>query len=131
MKKLSFTIILLLVGGFITANAQQIETPKEQKIVTHVIGDNYDVVYKDLNGNTLKEGKYLKIGDRFKPHGIWKLYDRSSFKLITTSKYDKGEQLWVETIIDGKILYVGKEELKMKRHEVRIAKLDKKANKLK
>ncbi len=130
MKKLSFTLLFLVVVALTTANAQQIEIPEEQKIVTHIIGDNYDVVYKDLNGNTLKEGQYLKIGERFKPHGIWKLYDRNSFELITTSKYDEGEQLWVETIIDGEILYVGKDELKMKRHEERIAELEKKANKL-
>lgn len=130
MKKLVFTFIFLIVAALTATNAQQIESPKESKIVTHVIGNHYDVVYLDAEGNTFQEGQYLKIGERYKPHGIWKLYDRNSLALVTTAKYDKGEQLWVETIVDGKVLHVDKYELKVKRLEERVAALEQKVKEL-
>ncbi len=130
MKKITFTLIFSIVAAFTATNAQHIETPKESKVVTHVIGNHYDVIYKDAKGNIFQEGQYLKIGERFKPHGIWKLYDRNSFELITSAKYDKGEQVWVETIIDGKVLHVDKYELTVKRLEDRIAALEKKVQDL-
>ena len=130
MKKILFTLVFIIVAALSTTNAQQIESPKESKIVTHVIGNHYDVAYLDADGNTFQEGQYLKIGERYKPHGIWKLYDRNSLELVTTAKYDKGEQLWVETIVDGKVLHVNKHELKVKRLEDRIAVLEKKIKEL-
>ncbi len=130
MKKITFTFIFLIVIALTTTNAQQITTPTENKTVTHVVGNHYDVIYTDVNGNMFQEGQYYKIGERYKPHGIWKLYDRNSFELVTTAKYDKGEQIWVETIVDGEVLHVDKYDLKVKRLEERIAALEQKVNEL-
>ena len=130
MKKLVFTFVFLIVAAFTATNAQQITTPTENKTVTHVIGNHFDVVYTDVNGNMFQEGQYLKIDERFKPHGIWKLYDRNSFELVTTAKYDKGEQIWVETIVDGEVLRVNQYDLKVKRLEDRIAALEQKVKEL-
>lgn len=130
MKKITLLSIFLIVTTLTATNAQQITSPTENKTVTHVIGNHYDVVYTDVNGNMFQEGQYFKIGERFKPHGIWKLYDRNSFELVTTAKYDKGEQIWVETIVDGETLRVDKYDLKVKRLEERIAALEQKVKEL-
>lgn len=130
MKRITLLSFFLIVTALTATNAQQITTPTENKTVTHVIGNHYDVVYTDVNGNMFQEGQYFKIGERFKPHGIWKLYDRNSFELVTTAKYDKGEQIWVETIVDGETLRVDKYDLKVKRLEERIAALEQKVKEL-
>ncbi len=127
MKKLLFTFAFLVTMSLSVTNAQQTITSNEnQKIVTHVSGDHYDVVFTNTDGAILQEGHYFKIGERFKPHGVWKLYDRNTLDLVTTAKYDMGEQLWVETIVDGKVLYVDQKDLKIKRLEERIAVLEQK-----
>ena len=125
MKKVVLTLAVIALTAISTTNAQNsTTTPESQKIVTHDIGNYYDVVYKDAEGRILKEGHYYKMDDRFKPHGIWKLYDRNTFELVTTAKYDKGEQLWVETKIDGKILRVDQNDLTIKKLQDRIASLE-------
>ena len=112
------------------ANAQDSVTNLvNKKIVTHVSGNNYDVVYLNDDGDILQTGHYYKIGERYKPHGIWKLYDTNTLDLITTANYDKGEQIWVETIIDGNVLRVDQYDLKVKRLEERIVAIEKKENK--
>ncbi len=126
MKPFIFTLFIFLATSFSTTNAQQTVTSTEnQKTVSHVIGNHYDVVFTDIEGNVLQEGQYYKIGERFKPHGVWKLYDRNTLDLITTAKYDKGDQLWVETIIDGQKVKIDKYQLVVKRLEDRIAALEK------
>lgn len=122
---------LLLVATVSATNAQYTVTNHDdERIVTHVSGDQYDVVYKNADGKILQEGQYLKMGKKLKPHGIWKLYDRNTFDLVTTAKYDKGEQLWVETNIDGQIVKVEQSELEVKRLQERIATLEKKIEEL-
>lgn len=129
MRKLLFILSFLVVTSFSVTNAQQTVTNTEnEKIVTHVSGSNYDVIFTNADGDILQEGHYYKIDDRFKPHGIWKLYDRNTLDLVTTASYDKGEQIWVETIIDGKILRVNQNDLKVKRLENRIVALEEKVN---
>ncbi len=126
MKKYIFTLFIFLATTLSTTNAQQTVTSTEiEKKVTHVIGNHYDVVHTDAEGNILQEGQYYRVGERFKPHGIWKLYDRNTFDLVTTAKYDKGDQLWVETIIDGEKIKIDKYQLLVKRLEDRIAALEK------
>ena len=113
------------------ANAQDSVTNiVNKKIVTHVSGNNYDVVYLNDDGDILQTGHYYKIGERYKPHGIWKLYDTNTLDLITTANYNKGEQIWVETIIDGNVLHVDQYDLKVKRLEERIVAIEKKENKI-
>lgn len=129
MKKLIITMALLVVSAVTATNAQYtVTTTNDERTITHIGGDNYEVVYTDAEGNILKEGHYLKVGEEIKPHGVWKLYDRNTFALVTTAKYDKGEQIWVETNIDGQIVKVDQIELKVKRLEARIATLEKKIN---
>lgn len=129
MKKLSLILSFLIVMSFSVTNAQQtITNNQNEKIVTHVSGDIYDVIYVSVDGEVLQEGHYFKVGERFKPHGIWKLYDRNTLDLVTTASYDKGEQIWVETIIDGKVLHVNQYDLKVKRLENRIVALEEKVN---
>lgn len=129
MKKLVLTIALLVVTSLSVTNAQQSVIDNEnKKVVTYVSGNTYDVVFINSDGQTLQEGQYFKEGERFKPHGIWKLYNSTSLKLVTTAKYDRGEQLWVETNIDGKILFVDQNDLKVKRLEERIVALEEKVN---
>tara|TARA_R110000868_G_scaffold259361_1_gene517121 strand:+ start:21843 stop:22238 length:396 start_codon:yes stop_codon:yes gene_type:complete len=129
MKKILFTLAFLTAMSLTVTNAQQtIANTENEKIVTHVSGNNYDVVYTTTDGNILQQGHYYKVGERYKPHGVWKLYDRNTFDLITTAKYDKGEQIWVETIIDGKVLHVDHHELEVKRLEERIVALEKRVN---
>ncbi len=131
MKKLLFTLSFLIAMSFTVTNAQQTVTNSEnKKIVTHVNGNNYDVVYLNDDGEILQKGHYYKLGERFKPHGIWKLYDRNTLDLVTTASYDKGEQIWVETIIDGKVLFVNQYDLKVKRLENRIVALEEKIESL-
>ena len=44
-------------------NAQQtIANTENEKIVTHVSGNNYDVVYTTTDGNILQQGKASKFG---------------------------------------------------------------------
>ncbi|MEQ9309676.1 MAG: hypothetical protein RLN90_09490 [Balneolaceae bacterium] len=132
MKKLLFTLCFLVVVSISVTNAQHTVTNTENnKTVTHVSGNNYDVIFTSTDGDILQEGHYYRIGERFKPHGIWKLYDRNTLDLVTTANYDKGEQIWVETIVDGKILHVNQYELKVKRLEDRIVALEEKVNDLK
>ena len=129
MKKLVLTIALLVVTSLSVTKAQQTVTNNEnKKVVTYVSGNTYDVVFINADGKTLQEGQYVKIGERFKPHGIWKLYSSNTLKLVTTAKYDNGEQLWVETNIDGNILFVDQNDLKVKRLEERIVALEEKVN---
>ncbi|RNC84761.1 MAG: hypothetical protein ED557_07220 [Balneola sp.] len=129
MKKYIFTLFVFLAATLSTTNAQQTITSTEnEKKVTHVIGNHYDVVYTDEEGNVLQKGQYFKVGERLKPHGIWKLYDHNTFELVTTAKYDKGDQLWVETIIDGQKIKIDKYQLLVKRLEDRIAALEKQVN---
>lgn len=127
MKKL--LLALLFITATSVTNAQQtVVNQKDKQVVTHISGNNYDVIYTNLNGDVVQEGQYYKIGERFKPHGIWKLYNRNSLSLVTTAKYDKGEQIWVETIVDGETIRVNKYELKVKRLEERIVALEEKVN---
>jgi len=130
MKKLLFTLSFMIVMSFSMANAQDTVTNIDnKKIVTHVSGYNYDVVYLNDDGDILQKGHYYKVGERYKPHGIWKLYDTNTLDLITTASYNKGEQIWVETIIDGNVLHVDQYDLKVKRLEERIVAIEKKVNK--
>lgn len=125
MKKLLFTLAFLTVMSLTVANAQQTITNEEnKKIVTHVSGNTYDVVFVNVDGDVLQKGEYYKVDDRFKPNGIWRLYDRNTLDLVTTAAYDKGEQLWVETTIDGETIRVDQYDLKIKQLENRIVSLE-------
>ncbi len=132
MRKLFLVVAFIAFSTLGTTNAQQSTTPPDdQKVITHTRGNYYDVVTKTTEGKILQEGQYYKEGDRFKAHGIWKLYDRNTSELVTKAEYDKGQQLWVETKADdGKIVRIDQHELTVKRLEERIAVLEKQIEKL-
>jgi len=126
MKSLLITIALLLLTSFTHISAQNnIKNNENQKIVTHVIGSHYDVVMYTTTGEIVQEGHYFKEGDRFLENGIWKLYDHNTHELVTKARYDKGEQIWVETWIDGELIRVNKKEKEVIRLNTTVAQLEK------
>ncbi len=126
MKSQIFTLILILLVGLTNVTAQnKIENQENDKIVTHVIGNHYDMVMFSSTGEILQEGHYYKEGDRFLEHGIWKLYDHNTYELVTKAKYDKGVQLWVETWIDGEMIRVTQRDREVSQLRTRIAELEK------
>lgn len=126
MKALILTLIILVLTGFTNTSAQNnIENTENEKIVTHVIGNHYDVIMLSSTGEVLQEGHYYKEGDRFLEHGVWKLYDHNTYVLVTRAKYDKGIQLWVETWIDGEMIRVTQRDKEVSRLRTRVAELEK------
>ena len=125
MKTLILTLAVLLFTGFTNTTAQNnIKNTENEKIITHIIGKHYNVVMLSATGETLQEGHYLKEGDRFLEHGIWKLYDHNTYELVTRAKYDKGLQLWVETWIDGEMIRVTLQDKEVHKLKTRIAELE-------
>lgn len=125
MKTLILTLVLVLVTGITTTTAQNTIDKQNDRIVTHLIGNHYDMIMLSSSGEILQEGQYYKEGDRFLEHGIWKLYDFNTYELITRAKYDKGVQLWVETWIDGEMIRVTQEERQVISLKARVAELEK------
>jgi len=127
MRHLIITMAVIVVTALTGINAQQTTTvTEEKKIITHNGGDHYEVVYRDAYDRIYKTGSFLKMGEELKPHGIWRMYDRTNFRLITSAKYIKGEQVWVRTQVDGKLTTIDREDIKVKELENRIAELEKK-----
>lgn len=125
MKTLILTLVLVLVTGITNTTAQNTIDKQNDRIVTHLIGNHYDMIMLSSSGEILQEGQYYKEGDRFLEHGIWKLYDFNTYELITRAKYDKGVQLWVETWIDGEMIRVTQEERQVISLKARVAELEK------
>ena len=127
MRPIIFTMAFIVVSALTALQAQQTTTnTDEKKIITHNGGDHYEVVYKDAYNRIFKTGSYLKMDGQLKPHGVWMMYDRTNFKLITSAKYVKGEQVWVKTQVDGKLVTIDGDDLKVKELEHRIAVLEEK-----
>ena len=130
MKRPIITLIILFVTGLSFAQTPQVTNTENERIVTHVAGNEYSVLVMNADGNLVQEGQYYKVGERFKPHGIWKLYDNNTLDLVTRAMYDKGVQLWVETYIDGKLLKVDQQDIEVNRLKTRVAALEKKIESL-
>ncbi len=125
MKTLIVTLFLLLLTGFTNTTAQNKIDTENEKIVTHVVGNHYDVVMFSSTGEVLQEGHYYKDGERFLEHGIWKLYDYNTYELVTRAKYDKGVQIWVETWIEGEMIRVTQRDREVSSLKARVAELEK------
>ena len=126
MKALILTLIILVFTGVSNTSAQNnIENTENDRIVTHIIGNHYDMILLSSTGEVLQEGQYYKEGDRFLEHGIWKLYDHNTYELVTRAKYDKGVQLWVETWIEGEMIRVTQRDREVSRLKTRVAELEK------
>jgi hypothetical protein len=118
MRKSFLIFTILFFGGFTHSTAQIQADMEIKKKVSHVVGNHSE-------GNVLQSGNYYKVDNRYLEHGIWKLYDFNTLELITKAKYDKGEQIWIETKIDGKLIRVTKEEKEVIALKARIAELEK------
>ena len=125
MKTITVTLFLLLLTGFTNTTAQNKIDTENEKIVTHIVGNHYDVVMFSSTGEILQEGHYYKDGDRFLEHGIWKLYDYNTYELVTRAKYDKGVQIWVETWIEGEMIRVTQRDREVSSLKARVAELEK------
>ena len=125
MKKFILLLTFLLFGNFAHLTAQLQPEIEIKKIVSHVIGNHYEMIKINTEGNVLQRGNYYKVDERFLEHGIWKLYDYNTFELVTKAKYNKGEQIWIETKIDGELIRVTKKEKEVIALKARIAELEK------
>lgn len=104
MKNIISTILFALVLTTGLFAQQTIKNEKHQRILTHVENNIFDVTFYDNDGNVVQEGQYWKQGDAFMPHGTWLLFSLNSNKVVTKATYYRGEQLSVETVIDGQVL---------------------------
>lgn len=104
---------LLIIAGFSTGLFAQhsITNEKHQRVLSHVEANVFDVQFLNDEGEIVQEGQYWKDGDLYKPHGTWTLYSLIDGDVVTTSTFDKGERISVETVIDGKLVKADKEQL--------------------
>jgi len=124
MKKVIVLFIFLLSANGIQAQENVISEPNNKEI-THLANNFYKAVFTTDDGKVLQQGMYLRSDDaRFLPHGVWTLYAYNSGEVITKAKYNKGTQVWVETIVDGKKLRVNEKQLRIKRLKHRISLLE-------
>ena len=128
--KSTITVLFFLAIFSATTFAQQtITNEKHEKVVTKIDNNLFSVKFLDTEGAVTQEGQYWKEGNLLKPHGEWTLY--SSGEVVTTSTFDKGERLSVETIIDGKVVKADKHLLAIKQIEQEIDQLEKRLADLK
>lgn len=114
MKSIVSTIFFTLVLTTGLFAQQTITNEKHDRVLTHVDENIFNVQFIDSKGSVVQEGQYWRDGDLFKPHGTWILFAHNSKKVITKATYERGEQLSVETIIDGKVIKADKQQLAIK-----------------
>jgi hypothetical protein len=128
--KTIITALLLTAIFSTTAFAQQsITNEKHEKVVTSIDENLFSVKFLEADGTIAQEGQYWQVDNLLKPHGTWTLY--SDGEVITTSTFDKGERLSVETIIDGKVVKADEQMLAIKKIEQEIDQLEKRLADLK
>jgi hypothetical protein len=125
MKTFLITLTIILLASLTNSEAQNKSERENLKTITQLVGNYYSMVMVNAFGETLQEGQYYKEGNKFLEHGIWKLYDYNTQKLITKAKYNKGIQIWVETNIDGIITRVTQRDIELNNLKIRIAELEK------
>jgi hypothetical protein len=100
------------------------EYPTKKELVK-IDNSNYEITISSIDGNVLQKGHYYQEKNRLIPHGVWKIYDVNTRKLVTKSEYVMGVQQWIETTIDGeKVRYTGK-DIEIYRLQKRITELEK------
>jgi hypothetical protein len=114
MKSIISTILFALVLTTGLFAQQTITNEQHERVLTHVEGNIYDVQFLDSRGTVVQEGQYWRDEDLLKPHGTWLLFAQHSKKVSTKATYEKGEQISVETIIDGKVIKADKQQLAAK-----------------
>ncbi|MDR9417103.1 MAG: hypothetical protein RI564_12530 [Gracilimonas sp.] len=114
MKSILTTILFTLVLTTGLFAQQTITNEKHERILTHVEGNVFDVQFLDMEGKVMQEGQYWREGELFKPHGTWYLFSQDDHKVVTKATYIKGEQITIETVINGEILIANKQQLAAK-----------------
>ena len=83
MKTFLITLTIILLASLTNSEAQNKSERENLKTITQLVGNYYSMVMVNAFGETLQEGQYYKEGNKFLEHGIWKLYDYNTQKLIT------------------------------------------------
>ena len=124
-----FSILILLFTLSSTSYSQEKfslsdEYPTHKEIVK-IDDNNYEITISHMDGSVLQRGHYYQEKNRLIPHGVWKIYDVNTQKLVTKTEYVMGVQQWIETTIDGeKVRYTGK-DIEIYRLQKRITELEK------
>jgi len=127
MKTLSILILFFTLNSVSYGQEKIIlsnEYPTKKELVK-IDNSNYEITISSIDGNVLQKGHYYQEKNRLIPHGVWKIYDVNTRKLVTKSEYVMGVQQWIETTIDGeKVRYTGK-DIEIYRLQKRITELEK------
>ena len=118
---------ILFIADFSTGlfAQQNVTNEKHERVLAHIEDNIFSVKFYNAEGAVVQEGQYWKEGDLFKPHGKWALYSSIDGDIVTTSTFDKGERISVETVIDGKVVKADKQQLAIKQIEQQIDQLEK------
>lgn len=126
---LSLLLLALLSTGLFAQ--QSITNEKHERVLTHVEDNIFDVKFYDAEGTIVQEGQYWKDGESFIPHGKWALYSTVDGDIVTTSTFDKGQRISVQTVIDGQVLKADKQQLAINQIKQQIDQLEKRLADLK
>ena len=106
MKKIIIGFIALFFTSAISFAQTNVETYPTNTQLTKLPGELYSVTITDSEGDVLQKGMYTKQNDKMIRHGLWKLFDANTYELVTKTEFVLGEQIWVETHINGKLFPV-------------------------
>lgn len=108
MKTTLFTFLLTLVFTTGLFAQQTITNEKHERVLSHVHDNIFDVQFFDKSGTVVQEGQYWKERNKYKPHGMWKLYAYNTDEVVTKATFHKGKQLTIETKINGELVKADK-----------------------
>lgn len=111
MKNIISAIVLALLMTTGLFAQQNITNQKHERIITHVEGNIYDVQFLNEDGALVQKGQYWRDGDSILPHGSWLLFSDTANEVVTKATFDKGKQLTVETLINGKLVKADQKQL--------------------
>ncbi len=126
MKKLTMLLALFLSVTLTLSAQNDVKSTDIKKTIIKIADDSYSLKVTDADGFVIQEGEYLTDGKTLIPHGTWTLFAHKSDEILTRIKYDKGQKIWLETIIDGKMKRMDKDDITIHKLETRIASLEKK-----
>ncbi|MEO1023329.1 MAG: hypothetical protein AAFW89_12370 [Bacteroidota bacterium] len=108
MKKvISLALLTAFLSLGVTAQVEyEIKNENHKKEVVQLTPHIYRVTFTNADGEIVQTGQYFERNQKMLPHGVWKLFAPETGHVLTKAKYKKGKQLWVETIIDGKLVKV-------------------------
>lgn len=124
MKNYVISTVLLLCLTLGVQAQDTVENVNHVKTLEQIDSNTYNVIYKDNDGIVVQKGQFWKEGKRYIPHGTWTLFSSTGKEVVTRSAFDKGEQLWIETKIDGEMVRFSQKELAIRKIENEIKKLE-------